>query len=66
MLSKDDNNILLNLSLVVYEPFFDIDILNKLLFVSNKYKNNSFGLILSWFILFSKNKETNNERHLAI
>ena len=47
ILSKDVTNILLNLSFVKYEPFLDIDILNKLLLVSSKNKNNSFGFILS-------------------
>ena len=47
ILSKDVSNILLNLSFVKYEPFFDIEILNKLLLVSSKNKNNSFGFILS-------------------
>ena len=56
----------MNLSFVKYVPFFDMDILNKLLFVSNKNKNNSFGFIFSFFILCSENKDTNNERHFAI
>jgi hypothetical protein len=66
MLLKHDINILLNLSLVLYTPFFDIDILNKLLLVSNKKRNNSFGFILLLFILCNENNETNKDKHFEI
>ena len=45
--SNVEIKIMLNLSFDIYISFFDIVILNKLVFVSKRNKNNSLGFILS-------------------